>query len=94
MCAMKKYTKTGGVNHLLELQQLSFALVDLNLYLDTHPQCQKAIEDFNTLFQKYWESKSNYEAQHGPLTNFGFSPASYPSQWINNPWPWEKAANQ
>lgn len=78
---------------LLELQQLSFALVDLNLYLDTHPKCQEAVDDYNQLFQKYWELRGFYEKKYGPLSNFGYSPATYPSTWINSPWPWEKAAN-
>ena len=30
---------------LLELQQLSFSLVDLNLYLDTNPSNQQAVND-------------------------------------------------
>ena len=90
---MKKYKQPNATCTMAELQQLSFALVDLNLYLDTHPQNQQAAEDFNTLFQKYWEAKTLYESKYGPLTNFGYSPASYPYAWVNCPWPWEKAAN-
>ena len=37
---------------LLELQQLSFSLVDLNLFLDTHPDNQQAVADYNQLFQQ------------------------------------------
>ena len=75
---------------LLELQQLSFSLVDLNLFLDTHPENQQAINDYNSLFQQYWNTKSNYELQYGPMNNFGHCPASYPWSWIQNPWPWER----
>jgi hypothetical protein len=39
---------------LLELQQLSFSLVDLNLYLDTNPANQQAVNDYNHLFEQYW----------------------------------------
>ena len=89
---MKKYQQSPCTNcTLFELQQISFALVDLHLYIDTHPQSQQAIDDYNTLFQKYWELKSLYEAKHGPLSNFGYSPAAYPFNWVNSPWPWEKA---
>ncbi|MBQ5857742.1 MAG: spore coat protein CotJB [Peptococcaceae bacterium] len=42
---MKKYNTSPAARTretaLLELQQLSFSLVDLNLYLDTHPDCQQ-----------------------------------------------------
>ena len=74
---------------MLELQQLGFMLVDLNLYLDNNPNDQEAINDFNGYFQAYWEKKSAYEMQFGPLANFGHCPASYPWSWVNEPWPWE-----
>lgn len=78
---------------LLELQQLSFSLVDLNLYLDTNPANQQAVNDYNQLFEQYWEAKANYELQYGPMNNFGHCPATYPWSWINDPWPWERGGN-
>lgn len=78
---------------LLQLQQLSFSLVDLNLYLDTNPDNQQAINDYNQLFEQYWDAKSNYELQYGPMNNFGHCPATYPWSWINDPWPWERGGN-
>lgn len=42
---------------MLELQQLGFVLVDLNLYLDNNPNDQEAINDYNSAFQSYWEKK-------------------------------------
>lgn len=78
---------------LLQLQQMTFALVDLNLYLDIYPDNADAIEDYNNLFKQYWEAKSAYEKQNGPLMNFGHCPVNYPFNWINTPWPWERAAN-
>ena len=78
---------------LLELQQLSFSLVDLNLYLDTNPANQQAVNDYNQLFEQYWEAKASYELQYGPMNNFGHCPATYPWSWINDPWPWERGGN-
>ena len=78
---------------LLELQQLSFSLVDLNLFLDANPNNQQAVNDYNQLFEQYWEAKSNYELQYGPMNNFGHCPATYPWSWINDPWPWERGGN-
>ncbi|HHW28408.1 MAG TPA: spore coat protein CotJB, partial [Syntrophomonadaceae bacterium] len=37
------------VSMLRELQELEFALVELNLYLDTHPDDDKALSTFNNL---------------------------------------------
>ena len=78
---------------LLELQQLSFSLVDLNLFLDINPDNQQAVDDYNQLFEQYWEAKANYELQYGPMNNFGHCPATYPWSWINDPWPWERGGN-
>ena len=78
---------------LLELQQLSFSLVDLNLFLDTHPDNQQAVADYNQLFQQYWDAKAAYELQYGPMNNFGHCPASYPWSWIKDPWPWERGGS-
>ena len=74
---------------LLEVQQLSFALVDLNLFLDINPDCQDAINDYNVIFKQYWQVRTQYEIAYGPLANFGHCPATYPWSWINDPWPWE-----
>lgn len=94
----KKFAQAAPVcnqqSMLLELQQLSFSLVDLNLFLDMNPTEQQAINDYNQLFQQYWELKSNYELQFGPMNNFGHSPASSPWNWVNEPWPWEKGGNR
>ena len=91
---MKKYNTSPAARNreaaLLELQQLSFSLVDLNLYLDTHPDCQQGISDYNQLFEQYWEAKASFEMLYGPLNNFGHCAASYPGRWINAPWPWER----
>ena len=78
---------------LLELQQLSFSLVDLNLFLDMNPDNQQAVNDYNRLFQQYWDAKAAFELQYGQLNNFGHCPASYPWSWINDPWPWERGGN-
>lgn len=82
MCAARE-------NAMLELQQIGFMLVELNLFLDNNPEDQEAINNYNCLFQSYWEKKNAYEAQFGPLANFGYCPANYPWSWVCEPWPWE-----
>ncbi|NLP46647.1 MAG: spore coat protein CotJB [Epulopiscium sp.] len=74
---------------LLKIQQLHFATVDLNLYLDTHPACQQALRDYNRYTQELMRLRQMYEMKYGPLTNFGYAPSQYPWQWVNEPWPWE-----
>jgi len=74
---------------LKQLQALEFAAVEFNLYLDTHPTDQRALNEYNHLVQRIDEMKKYYECYFGPLLNFGFSASRYPWQWTEEPWPWE-----
>jgi spore coat protein JB len=72
-----------------ELQATDFALVELTLYLDTHQQDLSAIEQFNRLAEQRKELAGRYEAQYGPLLQFGLSYSRYPWDWADSPWPWQ-----
>ncbi len=68
------------------IQAHEFAITDLCLYLDTHPEDMKALN----LHKKYCNDlnavKSMYQKMYGPLT------INYPCnswRWIEEPWPWE-----
>ena len=73
------------------LQKISFTLVELVLYLDAYPNCEKA--------KKYYKELSD---ERDMLTN-ALSKAGMPMSsmdvqgnewtWINGPWPWEYEAN-
>lgn len=77
---------------LKQITELDFVIVDLNLYLDTHPMDQAALAHFNSCIAKTNLLKEKYEKLYGMLTAcMGCSP--YPWQWINEPWPWEYDAN-
>ncbi len=75
---------------LNRLQQVEFALVELQLYLDTHKDDQRALMEFNQYSKQLEMLKKQYELQYGPLLNFGFSPSQYPWRWLEGPWPWEQ----
>lgn len=78
------------VQLLLQIQQLQFAAVELNLFLDTHPQDQQALAMFNRVHQELMQCVHSYEQMYGPLLNFGYSPAAQNSwKWVETPWPWE-----
>lgn len=74
---------------LLELQQIGFGLVELTLYLDTHPNDMQAIQQFNQLAQHRQHCAQQFEMQYGPLLQFGHSFSKYPWQWSESPWPWQ-----
>lgn len=75
---------------LKRIQEVEFALVELQLYLDTHRDDQRALMEFNQYSKQLEVLKKQYELQYGPLLNFGFSPSQYPWRWLEGPWPWEQ----
>jgi len=74
---------------LHELQQLDFVLVELTLYLDTHPYDMQAVQQFNQFAQRRQQVAQAYESRYGPLLQFGHSFSRYPWDWSNAPWPWQ-----
>lgn len=74
---------------LYQILQYQFALTDLDLYLDTHPNDQEAIH----LYQKYLtikqQASSKYENMYGPLTLNSRDLDKNTWVWKNSPWPWE-----
>jgi len=74
---------------LHELQQLDFVLVELTLYLDTHPYDMQAVQQFNQFAQRRLQVAQAYESRYGPLLQFGHSFSRYPWDWSNAPWPWQ-----
>lgn len=76
-------------NELLKaIQMYDFYLVELNLYLDTHPQCQKALKKFNEINKKRSEAYKTYIEKYGPLKATDNINENY-FTWVNDPWPWE-----
>ncbi len=75
---------------LQNIRCLEFAITELGLYLDTHPEDQKAL----CLHRKYSNElktmKDAYQKVYGPLT------IKFPCnkwRWLEEPWPWEGGDN-
>lgn len=73
---------------LRQLQAMDFVLIELNLYLDTHPDDVDAIRQFNQQVQERWQIAREFENHYGPLTSI-HSYSRYPWQWKDTPWPWQ-----
>ena len=72
---------------LAELQALEFVLVELGLYLDTHPDDKEAFELFREYATMEKEGRKRYEEMFGPLTQA--STANRESYcWLTDLWPW------
>ncbi|MCD8500702.1 MAG: spore coat protein CotJB [Bacillaceae bacterium] len=72
-----------------ELQAVDFVLLELTLYLDTHPGDQDAIQQFNQCAQVRQQLKYQLEQIYGPLQQYGNSYSGYPWNWSDSPWPWQ-----
>ncbi|WP_418792006.1 spore coat protein CotJB [Phosphitispora sp. TUW77] len=74
---------------LKEIMSYEFSAVELNLFLDTHPNDIKALAEYNQVTQCLKKLQYEYEKCYGPLMNFGSSFSQHPWRWIDEPWPWE-----
>lgn len=73
---------------LQRIREGRFACIDLNIYLDTHPEDEAAQLDYQCYAEKLQQMIDSYETQYGPLLNFGSSPTMAGS-WVFQPWPWD-----
>ena len=70
-----------------QIRALEFGIVELALYLDTHPEDQKALCLHKKYCKEVKELKDKYQKVYGPLT------INYPCnkwRWLEEPWPWER----
>lgn len=86
---MNKTMPPAYYQMLEEIQACDFVLVELTLYLDTHPQDYEAIQQFNQYAKQSKLLKKEFEKQFGPLRQYGESYSGYPWQWTDTPWPWQ-----
>ncbi len=75
---------------LTYVDALTFAMIDLNLYLDIYPNDREALELFNQYRMQADEYTKKYESKYGPLELTSNSLNTFPWAWDNAPWPWEK----
>ena len=70
-----------------KIKAYCFAITDISLYLDTHPEDEKALCLHRNYCKKSKELKDAYQKMYGPLT------INYPCKkwrWLEEPWPWER----
>lgn len=76
---------------LRDIQIIAFVVKDVQLFLDTHPACESALDFFNYYNNLLAALTSEYEEKFGPLTVYGVN-SDNGWTWIEEPWPWEKEA--
>ncbi len=75
---------------LRQIMELEFAVTDLNLYLDTHPNSKEALEMFTKLAAMLKSLKYDYAQKHEPITAMDAS-NNTPFEWVSDKykWPWQ-----
>lgn len=90
-CKECECKNTGETRELLmkNIMNYKFAIIELALYLDTHPNDEQALCLHNEYTKIYKDLTDKYQKIYGPLT------IDYPCnkwRWLEMPWPWEKGA--
>ncbi len=71
------------------INMVSFAVIEANLFLDTHPCDQEALEYFRHYSKLRNKAMKEYAESYGPLTVDTNSNNSDTWEWVKSPWPWE-----
>lgn len=83
-CCEKEKIRREMIN---DIRGLEFAITELALYLDTHPEDRKALCLHKKYCKECKELKDEYQKVYGPLTiNFPCNKW----RWLEKPWPWER----
>ncbi len=72
---------------LRKIQEVAFAMVECELYLDGYPECQRALEYYQELAREYEALLSRYEGEIGPIRHENIKGERW--SWVDTPWPWQ-----
>ncbi len=75
-----------------EISQLSFALDEIRLFLDTHPDNADALELYGKYGSKRREAVETYTNKYGPIDSYNVNTMNGWS-WIDEPMPWKMEGN-
>lgn len=81
--------KNQGQQRLFRfIMEVSFALEDVVLYLDTHPCDKDALCYYEQYRNMRKQAVDEYTRMYGPLSSKDVDNTNY-WKWVNTPWPWE-----
>ena len=70
------------------IDEVSFAMGDVILFLDTHPCDEEALKCYEEYRKLREEAMEEYTKNYGPLLNDQVPPADK-WKWALQPWPWQ-----
>lgn len=74
---------------LHRIKAYDFAIVEMNLYLDTHPEDPQALALLKLYVEKRCQLIGEYEAAFGPYVNTVDDVQGNTFTWVKDPWPWD-----
>lgn len=74
-------------NLLRKVQELSFAKVETELYLDTHPESAQALNYYKKILEELDTVMTEYQNKYGPLFAEGVIGDRW--TWVEGAWPWQ-----
>lgn len=74
------------------INQVSFVLNDVVLYLDTHPCDQETLQYYEHFHKLRQEALEEYAKRFTPLTLDSSAGCQERWEWIYGKWPWEGGA--
>ena len=74
---------------LYEISMVDFLLMDMKLYLDTHPTDRNVMIMFNQYRDSYNQALDAYKSKYGSMSLEDTSSTSGYWMWNKSPWPWE-----
>lgn len=74
---------------LYNLLQYSFAMKEIELFLDTNPFNQNMINLYNNYLSKAKKAQNEYEQNYGPITLDSDYLKGNTWNWLKSKWPWE-----
>lgn len=82
-------SRTGGTSGsmLEKIQKLSFVKCELELYLDTHPDCVAALDYYKQIISELDALMLEYHNSYGPIVASGVTNSARWT-WVDEPWPW------
>lgn len=72
---------------LKKLSSYAFAVHELKLFLDTHPNDKETLKKLKEYEDKANELKEEYEEKYGLIARKTDNKSFW--SWVNDPWPWE-----
>ena len=85
MCGCRERRKL-----LEEIGKVDFIIIELNLFLDTHPFDQQALESIRRFQKKKKELVQEYTEEFGPIMRDCMDDNASEWKWALQDWPWER----